>query len=81
MYTGTVTGYQLDGRVPFLAEIFLLSAVSRLGLKPTQPPIQWIPEALSSVEKRPGHEADHSPPPNADVKNVGAIRPLPHISS
>jgi hypothetical protein len=31
--------------------------------------------------KRPGHEADHSPPSSADVKNGGAVSPLPHMSS
>jgi hypothetical protein len=31
--------------------------------------------------KRPGHEADHSPPSNAMAKNGGAIPPLPHMSS
>jgi hypothetical protein len=28
---------------------------------------------------RPGREADYSPPSGAEVKNVGAIPPLPHI--
>jgi hypothetical protein len=31
--------------------------------------------------KRPGREADHSPPSSTEVKNGGAIPPLPHISS
>jgi hypothetical protein len=31
--------------------------------------------------KRPGREADHSSPSSAEVKNDGAIRPLPHTSS
>jgi hypothetical protein len=31
--------------------------------------------------KRPGLEADHSPPSSSDVKNGGAILPLPHTSS
>jgi hypothetical protein len=33
----------------------------------TQPPIQWVPGALSLRVKRPGHEADHSPS-TAEVK-------------
>jgi hypothetical protein len=31
--------------------------------------------------KRPGREVDHSLPCNAEVKNDGAIPPLPHKSS
>jgi hypothetical protein len=31
--------------------------------------------------KRPGREADHSLPSIAEVKNDGAIPPLPHMSS
>jgi len=36
-----------------------------LTLRLTQSPIQWVPEV-----KRLGREADHSPPPGAEVKNV-----------
>jgi hypothetical protein len=60
---------------------FLYSIAPRQALGPTQPPIQWVLGALSLRVKRPGHEADHSPPSSAEVKNVGAIPPLPHISS
>jgi hypothetical protein len=35
---------------------------------PTQPPIQWVPGALSLGVKRPGSEADYSPPSSAEVK-------------
>jgi hypothetical protein len=31
--------------------------------------------------KRPEREADHSPPSSAEVKNGGAIPPLPHMYS
>jgi hypothetical protein len=48
--------------------IFLYTTTSRTALRPTQPPIQWVPGALSLGVKRPGHEADHSPPSSADVK-------------
>jgi hypothetical protein len=37
---------------------------------PTQPPIQWIPGTLSPGVKRPGREADHSPPTIAEVQNT-----------
>jgi hypothetical protein len=43
--------------------------------------MQWIPGALSPEVKRPGREADHAPPHSGEVKNCGAIPPLPHISS
>jgi hypothetical protein len=31
--------------------------------------------------KRPGREADHSLPSSGEIKNSGAIPPLPHVSS
>jgi hypothetical protein len=37
---------------------------------PTQPPIQWVPGALSPGVKRPGREADHSLPASAEVKKM-----------
>jgi hypothetical protein len=55
-------------RFPTGAGIFLFTTVSRLALGPTQPPIQWVPGALSLEVKRPGREADHSPPCTAKVK-------------
>jgi hypothetical protein len=51
------------------------------SLVPTQPPIWWVPGALSTGVKRLGHEADHSSPSSADVKNGGAVPPLPHMFS
>jgi hypothetical protein len=42
--------------------IFLFTIASRTALGPTQAPIQWVPGALSLEVKRPGCEADHSPP-------------------
>jgi hypothetical protein len=42
---------------------------------PTQPPIQWVSEAL--VVQRPVREADHSPPSSARVKTGEAILPTP----
>jgi hypothetical protein len=42
----------------------------RQALGPTQPPIQWVPGALSLGVKRPGSETDHSPLSSSDVKNA-----------
>jgi hypothetical protein len=44
---------------------FLFSTSSRPALGPTQPPIQGEPGV-----KRPGREADHSPPTGAEVKKM-----------
>jgi hypothetical protein len=49
---------------------FLFTTASIAVLVPTQPPIQWISGALSLEVKRPGREADHSPPSSADITNV-----------
>jgi hypothetical protein len=48
--------------------IFLFTTTSRTALEPTQPPIQWLPRALSLELKRPGRESDYSPPFSAEVK-------------
>jgi hypothetical protein len=48
---------------------------------PTQPPMQWVPAVLSLGEMRPRREADRLPPSSAEVKNGGAIPPLPHTCS
>jgi hypothetical protein len=49
--------------------IFYVSKISRPTLPSTQPPIQRTLEALFPGVKRPGHEADHSPPSSAEIKN------------
>jgi hypothetical protein len=56
--------------------IFLFTTASRTALWPTQPPIQWVPGALSLGEKRPAREADHSPPSSVEI-----IRHLDTISA
>jgi hypothetical protein len=48
--------------------IFPFTTASRTALGPTQPPIKWVLGALSLGVKRPGREADHSPPSSAKVK-------------
>jgi hypothetical protein len=76
-------GYGLDDRssrvrFPAGAGNFLITA-SRTALGPTQPPIQWVPGALSLGVKRPGREADHSPPTSAEVKNAWSYTSTPTI--
>jgi hypothetical protein len=56
--------------VPVGARIFFFSTSCRPPLGSTQPPIQWVPWALSPGVKRPGREADHSPPASAEVKKM-----------
>jgi hypothetical protein len=56
--------------------IFIFTTASITAQGPTQPPIQWVPEAVSLGVKRLGREADHShlvPRP----RMRGAIPPLP----
>jgi hypothetical protein len=49
-------------------------------LGPSQPPIQWVLGPISPGIKRPGREADHSPPSSAEVKNDGGnLRSLIHL--
>jgi hypothetical protein len=77
-----VTGYGLDGQGSNSDrdKIFLYSIASRLA---------WHPPGLLSSQyqglfhwgKSAGHETDRSPPSSAEVKNDGAIPPLPDMSS
>jgi hypothetical protein len=59
--------------------IFLFSSASRPALESTQPPIQWVPGALSPRVKRAGRESDHSPPSIAEVKNAWSYTSTPRI--
>jgi hypothetical protein len=64
-------------RLPFT---FRFSIASRPALGPTQSPTEWVPVALSPGVKRPGREANHSPLPSAEVKNVfSCISTPPHV--
>jgi hypothetical protein len=70
---GIATGYGLDCReikvrAPVGSRIF--STSSRPVLWPIQPPFQWVPESFTLRVKRPGREADHSPPTSAEVKKT-----------
>jgi hypothetical protein len=41
--------------------IFPLTSVSRPAVRPTQPPVQWVPGSFSRGKARPERDADHSP--------------------
>jgi hypothetical protein len=65
--------YRLDDRgsrvrFPAGAGNFSLHTMSRTALGPTQSPIQWVLGVLSLGVKQQGHEADHSSPSSAEVK-------------
>jgi hypothetical protein len=72
------TGYRLDdlgSRVQFQMGAGNISLqhhfLNGSGANPASyPMIQQVPGVLSPGVKQPGHEADHSPPTSAEVKNV-----------
>jgi hypothetical protein len=56
------------------------STSSGPDLGPTQPPIQWEPGVLFLEVKRPGREANHSLPTNAEgQQDVGLCTPPIHL--
>jgi hypothetical protein len=71
---GISNDYGLDNRMMGVlfpvgaGNFFPFDAISRPVLGPIQPPIQWVPGALSLGKKRPGCEADGSPQSSAEVK-------------
>jgi hypothetical protein len=67
--------------IPGRGKIFLFSTASIPALGPTQLPVQWVPGAVSQGVMWLEHEADHSLPSSAGMKNGGAIPPLSHLSS
>jgi hypothetical protein len=44
-------------------------------------PASYPTGALSAGVKKTGSEADHSTPPNTEIKKAGATPPLPHMAS
>jgi hypothetical protein len=62
-------------------EIFLSSTSCRRVLGLTRPLIQWAPGALSPGVKRPGREADHSPPTSDEVTNTWIYMSTPPYAS
>jgi len=70
-----VTGYRLGDRglIPGGGwELFLTPC-------PDQPPIQWVPGALSLQLKWPGHEANCPLSSSAKVKNMWSYTSIPPI--
>jgi len=57
--------------------IFLFATASRP--EPTQPPIQWVPGALSLGVKRSKRKADYSYPSSAEVKNPWSCTSTPPV--
>jgi hypothetical protein len=71
---GIATGYRLkdkDVRVRVSVGSRILFSMSfRPAQGPIQPPIQWVPRALSPRVKWPVREADHSLPTSVEVKKT-----------
>jgi hypothetical protein len=62
-------------------EISLFSKTSKLDLGRTQPPVKWVPVALSSRVKWLGHEADYHLHLLQTVTMGVVIPPIPHTPS
>jgi hypothetical protein len=78
---GLATGYGLDEGgvgVSVLVGSRIVSMSSRPVLGCTHPPIKWVLGTLFQGMKRPGREADHSPPTSAEVKKCGSVYLLFH---
>jgi hypothetical protein len=56
--------------------ILFFFTTSRSALELVQPPIQWVPEAVSLGGKASEREADHSSASSVEVKNDEAILPV-----
>jgi hypothetical protein len=80
---GVATCYGLDDRslIPGRGKKYFSTPRRRERLLgPPSPPIQWVPGALSLGVKLPVPVADLSPSSSVEVKNGGAISPLPHMT-
>jgi hypothetical protein len=63
--------------IGFDSRKFKIFLFFRPALRPSQPPVQWVPGSVSTGVKLQGREADQS---SAEVKNGGAIPAPPHMS-
>jgi hypothetical protein len=66
-----------DSRQGQRRDFFSSSPNNILILRPTQPSMQWVQGAFIQGVKRPGREADHSPPSNTEVKNAWSYTSSP----
>jgi hypothetical protein len=71
---GIATGYRLSGPGSIRGKVRFSS--HQRPDRPTQLSIQWVPGRIS-----PGLETDYSASTSSEVKNGGAIPPLPNMSS
>jgi hypothetical protein len=62
--TGIAKSLFLLGSISADKRKFCVSETSEMVFGPTQPLVLWVMEALSAMVRRPGSEADCSPPPN-----------------
>jgi hypothetical protein len=76
---GMAIGYGLDGpgSISDSVRFLLFSTASKPTLGPTQPPIQWVIEALFPGVKRQRYESGSSSLSTSEVKKSGAVSPLP----
>jgi hypothetical protein len=69
---GIALGYGLDGVRGFDSQwglgMFLLTTASRTALEPPQPPYPMGTRGSFPGVKRPGREANHSPPSSDEVE-------------
>jgi hypothetical protein len=61
-------------------EFFLFTTTSGAALGPAQPPVRWVPGALSLGMRRPVREADHPTPSSAEVKNAWSYNSTPQYA-
>jgi hypothetical protein len=80
---GIAMVYGLHGRGSTLSKGKKYSSSPQLPsvLGPTQPPIQWVPWAVSPGVKQLGFEADLSPSFSVKFKNSGTLPTLLHTPS
>jgi hypothetical protein len=78
---GIAINYRLEAAVRFSESLRSLSTACRPALRPTQPPIQWVPRVISPEVKRSGREVGRPHPSSGEFKNDGAIPPVLHTSS